>query len=216
MIVGENFRLAFSALRANKMRSILTALGIIIGVAAVIAVVSLVQGLEYLITQQLQGVGANFVMVFPDVGNQRPGVTPGAGRQNQRETRGIGLKQIKQPVGRRAGFDGQLRLDAKAIAHLFRQSDEQLLRPFARLLLHRRLHRAPGRELGRRQHVQQLETSACEMRSTTRGKSQGQAAFGCVVDDNDKGAFAIAGIGHAAPPNPDRQARVPVISAARR
>ena len=66
MIFLENFRIAFSALRANLMRSILTTLGIIIGVGAVIAVVSIVQGLQYMFNQQFQGVGATFIMVMPD------------------------------------------------------------------------------------------------------------------------------------------------------
>ena len=66
MIFVENFRIAFSALRANLMRSILTTLGIIIGVGAVIAVVSIVQGLQYMFNQQFQGVGATFVMVMPN------------------------------------------------------------------------------------------------------------------------------------------------------
>ena len=66
MIFVENFRIAFSALRANLMRSILTTLGIIIGVGAVIAVVSIVQGLQYMFNQQFQGVGANFIMVLPE------------------------------------------------------------------------------------------------------------------------------------------------------
>jgi putative ABC transport system permease protein len=75
MVVLENFRIAFRALWANKMRSILTTLGIIIGVAAVIGVVSIVQGLQHQITQQLQGVGATYVMVLPDQSrNQGPGV----------------------------------------------------------------------------------------------------------------------------------------------
>jgi putative ABC transport system permease protein len=56
------------------MRSLLTTLGIIIGVAAVIAVVSIVQGLQFLLTQQLQGVGATYIMVLPDQQNQGPGV----------------------------------------------------------------------------------------------------------------------------------------------
>jgi putative ABC transport system permease protein len=73
MVFSENFRVAFRALRANKLRSILTTLGIIIGVAAVIAVVSIVQGLQFMITKQLQGVGATYVMVLPKQdGNQRP------------------------------------------------------------------------------------------------------------------------------------------------
>jgi putative ABC transport system permease protein len=66
LIFVENFRIAFSALRANLMRSILTTLGIIIGVGAVIAVVSIVQGLQYMFNQQFQGVGATFIMVMPD------------------------------------------------------------------------------------------------------------------------------------------------------
>ena len=74
MVFLENFRIAFRALWANKMRSLLTTLGIIIGVAAVIAVVSIVQGLQFLLTQQLQGVGATYIMVLPDQQNQGPGV----------------------------------------------------------------------------------------------------------------------------------------------
>jgi putative ABC transport system permease protein len=65
MVFWENFHIAAGALRANKMRSILTTLGIIIGVAAVIAVVSIVQGLQFMITSQLQGVGTTFVIIQP-------------------------------------------------------------------------------------------------------------------------------------------------------
>ena len=74
MVFLENFRIALAALRANTMRSILTALGIIIGVAAVIAVVSIVQGLQFMITKELQGVGATYMMVLPDMPQQGPGV----------------------------------------------------------------------------------------------------------------------------------------------
>ncbi|MGH9360327.1 MAG: ABC transporter permease, partial [Thermoanaerobaculia bacterium] len=52
----EGFRVAAYALRANKLRSFLTTLGIVIGVAAVIAVVSIVQGLQFLIVGELQKV----------------------------------------------------------------------------------------------------------------------------------------------------------------
>jgi putative ABC transport system permease protein len=65
VVFFENFRIALAALRANLMRSILTTLGIIIGVAAVVAVVSIVQGLQYTITEQLQGVGATFMLIQP-------------------------------------------------------------------------------------------------------------------------------------------------------
>jgi putative ABC transport system permease protein len=74
MVLGENFRIAFSALRANKMRAILTTLGIIIGVAAVIAVVSIVQGLQYMATNVFEGVGATYMMILP---RQDPQRSPG-------------------------------------------------------------------------------------------------------------------------------------------
>jgi len=64
-MIWENLRIALKAIRANKMRSVLTTLGIIIGVAAVIAVVSIVQGLNYLIASELEGVGATYIRVAP-------------------------------------------------------------------------------------------------------------------------------------------------------
>jgi len=74
MVFLENFRIAIAALRANLMRSILTTLGIIIGVAAVIGVVSIVQGLQYTISSELQGVGATFMVVSVKTDRQMPGL----------------------------------------------------------------------------------------------------------------------------------------------
>jgi putative ABC transport system permease protein len=71
VVFGENFRIAFSALQANKMRAILTTLGIIIGVAAVIAVVSIVQGLQFMATNVFEGVGATYMMILPKQEQQR-------------------------------------------------------------------------------------------------------------------------------------------------
>jgi putative ABC transport system permease protein len=71
----ESFRIALTALRANPLRAALTTLGIVIAVAAVIAVVSIVQGLQFMIVGQLQEVGANFLIVLPDFQQQQaPGV----------------------------------------------------------------------------------------------------------------------------------------------
>jgi putative ABC transport system permease protein len=67
----ENFKIALRAILANKMRSILTVLGVMIGVAAVIAVVSIVQGLQHKISNDLADIGSNFIEVFPDPGEQR-------------------------------------------------------------------------------------------------------------------------------------------------
>jgi putative ABC transport system permease protein len=62
-VLMESLRSAFSSIRAHGFRSFLTALGIIIGVAAVIAVVSIVQGLSYTVNAQFEGLGSNSITV---------------------------------------------------------------------------------------------------------------------------------------------------------
>ena len=61
--ISEGVRGALSSIRAHAFRSFLTTLGIIIGVASVIAMVSIIQGLSYTIDQQFQGLGSNSVTV---------------------------------------------------------------------------------------------------------------------------------------------------------
>jgi putative ABC transport system permease protein len=81
---GANLRMlqtipsALGALRANKGRSILTTLGIIIGVAAVIAIVALGEGASASVSNQLAGLGTNLLTIMP--GNTRSGgAAAGAG-----------------------------------------------------------------------------------------------------------------------------------------
>jgi putative ABC transport system permease protein len=76
MNIHELFRLALSSLRANKLRSALTTLGIIIGVFAVILLVSIGSGLQNFITDQIAGLGSNLIFVIPgNLNDQRgPGV----------------------------------------------------------------------------------------------------------------------------------------------
>jgi len=62
-VLFGSLRSAFAAIRANSLRSFLTTLGIIIGVMAVIAVVSIVQGLSHTINAQFQGLGADSITV---------------------------------------------------------------------------------------------------------------------------------------------------------
>jgi putative ABC transport system permease protein len=57
--IQECLRSAMSSIRANGLRSMLTMLGVIIGVASVICVIALVQGLSKSITQQFEGLGSS-------------------------------------------------------------------------------------------------------------------------------------------------------------
>ena len=74
----ESFLMAWASLIANKMRSILTMLGIIIGVAAVIALVSIGNGVKQDIQNSISSLGSNLLMVIPGA-PRTPGVRPSAG-----------------------------------------------------------------------------------------------------------------------------------------
>jgi putative ABC transport system permease protein len=65
----ETFRVAFSSLRANKLRSVLTMLGIIIGVAAVITLLTLGRAIQNVITGELEGLGSNLIFLFAGTNN---------------------------------------------------------------------------------------------------------------------------------------------------
>lgn len=68
----ENIRIALRALAANKLRSILTMLGIIIGVAAVVALVAIGNGATAEITNQIEGIGSNLIIIVPGVFENGP------------------------------------------------------------------------------------------------------------------------------------------------
>jgi putative ABC transport system permease protein len=74
--VFQGFIEALESLSANKMRSSLTILGIVIGVAAVIAMISIGRGAQNVITGSIQGIGTNLLFVFrggtSDVRNPQP------------------------------------------------------------------------------------------------------------------------------------------------
>lgn len=74
----ESFLMAWASLIANKMRSILTMLGIIIGVAAVIALVSIGNGVKQDIQKSISSLGSNLLMVMPGA-PRTPGVRPSQG-----------------------------------------------------------------------------------------------------------------------------------------
>ena len=63
MRIAENIQQAFSSLWANKMRALLTMLGIIIGIAAVIGIITLGDSLSSSISGSMQGMGANNIIV---------------------------------------------------------------------------------------------------------------------------------------------------------
>lgn len=73
MKVAEIFRSSLTALTLNKIRTFLTMLGVIIGVFAVVSLVSLVKGFENYITDQFSSLGSNLLWVMPGAVNLSQG-----------------------------------------------------------------------------------------------------------------------------------------------
>jgi putative ABC transport system permease protein len=67
MLLIESVRSALASIRAHRLRSFLTSLGIVIGVASVITVVSLIQGLSKSVSDQFSGLGGNGLTIKPHI-----------------------------------------------------------------------------------------------------------------------------------------------------
>ncbi len=75
-------KVAVQSILKNKMRSLLTMLGIVIGVGAVIVMVAVGQGAQSRIEQQIQNLGTNMIVITPG-SSQQGGVSQGAGTFNR-------------------------------------------------------------------------------------------------------------------------------------
>ncbi|MBP2651770.1 MAG: macB 3 [Firmicutes bacterium] len=75
----ESVLIAFEGLRANKLRSALTMLGIIIGVGAVVTLVSLGMGVQQKVQNSISSLGSNLLVVMPGASKSTGGVRSGAG-----------------------------------------------------------------------------------------------------------------------------------------
>lgn len=83
--LSSTFKISFRALRVNKMRSALTMLGIIIGVAAVIAMLAVGTGASRSIEAQISSMGSNLIMIVPG-STTAGGVRMGSGTQSTLST----------------------------------------------------------------------------------------------------------------------------------
>jgi putative ABC transport system permease protein len=88
MLITEILRVALEAIRANKLRSFLTALGIIIGIAAVITMVALGEGAQRSVQARLQSLGTNVLTVRPGQ-DVRGGVDRGDARLIPKDARAL-------------------------------------------------------------------------------------------------------------------------------
>jgi putative ABC transport system permease protein len=79
MNLGETVRTALDAIRSRRLRSALTVLGILIGIAAVMLTVGLGQGAQQKVTEQINSLGSNLLVVTPGSTTSTTGVRGGFG-----------------------------------------------------------------------------------------------------------------------------------------
>lgn len=86
MFLGEAFKLAVEAIKAQKLRSALTMLGMAIGVFAVVSLVALGNGAKVYVLQQFQSMGTNFIIIQPGKTDKKSMMGPPIGSAQRRMT----------------------------------------------------------------------------------------------------------------------------------
>ena len=105
-------RVAVQSILKNKMRSLLTMLGIVIGVGAVIVMVAVGQGAQSRIEQQIQNLGTNMIVITPG-SSQQGGVSQGAGTFNRLTL--ADAEKLKREGGQLSGVTPVIFTRAQAI-----------------------------------------------------------------------------------------------------
>lgn len=91
----SNLALAFREIRRNLFRSALTVLGVVIGVAAVVSIVTIGNGASAAITERISSLGANLIIVSPGSGGRGPG---GPGGMSGRSFTMEDVQEIRKSV----------------------------------------------------------------------------------------------------------------------
>jgi putative ABC transport system permease protein len=108
---GNILKVAFRALARNKLRSLLTALGIIIGVACVIATIGIGEGARLQTENQLKSLGTNFLMIFPGAMTSSGARTGGSNSKLSSDD----VEAIRREVGSVAYVSATIRTVAQVI-----------------------------------------------------------------------------------------------------
>ena len=123
----SNFHIAFEAVLANKVRSVLTALGIIFGVAAVIAMLAIGNGAQQEILNQIKLVGVNNIVIIPIVEQVEEEVVETLGGQSEEKNFSPGLtlddvRSIQEVVPGISRISAEIMLDTYIIKSGTRRS----------------------------------------------------------------------------------------------
>ncbi|HLY67442.1 MAG TPA: ABC transporter permease [Chloroflexota bacterium] len=114
MSIGQSVGTAFEAVAANRLRSLLTMLGIVIGVGAVIIMVALGNGATANVAQRLQGLGTNMLTITP--GSQRGPGSVAAGAGSNRTLTEANATAISSQVAGLNGVSPVLNVNVQAVS----------------------------------------------------------------------------------------------------
>ncbi len=98
-MIGANFGSALEALWVNRMRSLLTALGIFIGVAAVITALTLTQGASAFINSNISSLGTNLIIIFPGAVSRNGAFSASGTTQTLTANDASALEKIPHEIG---------------------------------------------------------------------------------------------------------------------
>lgn len=121
----ESTRMAFDTLRTNKLRSILTILGVTVGVVTILAMVSIIQGLNRSFSDQIESLGSNTIFVTKfDASFGKP---PGQEERQRKELTIEDANHIRDEVSTAVGVSPLQRQLSVTIRYKDRQSDTPIL-----------------------------------------------------------------------------------------
>jgi putative ABC transport system permease protein len=126
---GSNVSMAIVALWANRLRSLLTILGIFIGVAAVIGAFTMTQGVSASITSTINGLGTNLIIIAPGTSNTASsGGRPSPGKDVSQATSAARPVQSLTPTDATAITTGSTRIpDVTAVSPVVSQPGVQVI-----------------------------------------------------------------------------------------
>lgn len=124
--IMANFQIALEALISNRMRSLLTALGIIFGVAAVIAMLAIGNGTQQELNEQMKLVGVNNIVITPVIEQKEEAVnTEDAANEKEKYSPGLRLQDaqaIKEVIPNIQKISPEIILDTYIINNGIRRS----------------------------------------------------------------------------------------------
>ena len=125
IIIRESAKMAFDTIRKNKLRSMLTILGVTVGVVTILAMVSIIQGLNRSFSEQIESLGSNTIFIAKfDPSFGKP---PGQEERQRKELTIEDANALRDGVSTAVGVSPFQREIASTIRYREKQTDTAIL-----------------------------------------------------------------------------------------